>query len=47
VVTDTFAPIVKLLAPIQPTVIFCIGLNYKIHAQESGMAIPKLPVLFF
>jgi len=47
VVTDRIVTIKKLLAPIVPTTILCIGLNYKIHAQESGMAIPKLPVLFF
>jgi len=43
VVTDTFAPIVKLLAPIEPTSIFCIGLNYKKHAQESNLPVPKKP----
>lgn len=29
-----------------PGKIICIGLNYRRHAEESGMAIPKLPVLF-
>jgi len=46
VVTDTFAPIIKLLAPIEPTAIFCIGLNYRIHAQESGLPVPENPVIF-
>lgn len=36
----------KLLAPIVPSVILCIGLNYKRHAAESGMTPPSLPVLF-
>ncbi len=36
----------KILAPIIPTGILCIGLNYKRHAAESGMAIPEYPVLF-
>lgn len=36
----------KILAPIIPTAILCIGLNYKRHAAESGMAIPEYPVLF-
>lgn len=40
---DTIA---KLLAPIKPTSILCIGLNYKHHAAESGMKAPELPVLF-
>src|SRR5687767_14172567 len=39
-------PIDKLLAPIVPTDILCIGLNYREHAAESGSAIPENPVLF-
>ena len=29
-----------------PEKIICIGLNYKRHAEETGMAIPETPVLF-
>ncbi len=29
-----------------PQKIICIGLNYKDHAAESGVPIPKEPVLF-
>lgn len=36
----------KLLAPIVPTQILCIGLNYRKHAQEAGAAIPERPILF-
>lgn len=36
----------KLLAPIQPTAILCIGLNYRRHAEETHAAIPSWPVLF-
>jgi 2-keto-4-pentenoate hydratase/2-oxohepta-3-ene-1,7-dioic acid hydratase in catechol pathway len=36
----------KLLAPIVPTSILCIGLNYKHHAAESGMNAPAQPILF-
>src|SRR5882757_3470697 len=42
---DTLA-IEKLLAPLVPTDILCIGLNYREHAAESGSAIPKNPMLF-
>ncbi len=35
-----------LLPPIQPAAIFCIGLNYRLHAQETGMALPEYPVVF-
>jgi len=45
-VTDTVVTVKKLLAPLLPTTILCIGLNYKIHAQESGLPVPQYPVLF-
>ena len=31
----------------RPSKIVCVGLNYAKHARESGMEIPKEPVLFF
>ena len=31
----------------RPSKIICIGLNYAKHAAESGLEIPKEPVLFF
>ena len=38
---------VKLLAPLQnPPRIFCVGLNYRDHAVESNMEIPKVPTIF-
>lgn len=38
---------VKLLAPIEPGKIVCIGLNYALHAKESGVTeLPKEPVVF-
>ncbi len=44
VITDE----IRLGAPLcRPSKIICIGLNYAKHAEESGMAIPKEPVLFF
>jgi len=36
----------KLLAPIQPTAILCIGLNYRQHAIETHSPIPEIPILF-
>jgi 2-keto-4-pentenoate hydratase/2-oxohepta-3-ene-1,7-dioic acid hydratase in catechol pathway len=36
----------KLLAPLQPVDILCIGLNYRKHAEEGKAAIPENPVLF-
>ena len=45
-VTGQAVKLGKLLAPIQPTAIFCIGLNYRKHAEESNAPIPQQPVLF-
>jgi 2-keto-4-pentenoate hydratase/2-oxohepta-3-ene-1,7-dioic acid hydratase in catechol pathway len=45
-VTDETARITRRLAPINPPNIFCIGLNYRAHAAESGLEIPRAPVVF-
>lgn len=37
----------KALAPVVPSDILCIGLNYKKHAEETGKDLPNHPVLFF
>lgn len=38
----------RLGSPIcRPSKLVCIGLNYAKHAAESGMTLPKEPVLFF
>jgi acylpyruvate hydrolase len=38
---------VELLAPVlRPGKVLCLGLNYRDHAAESGMAVPAYPVLF-
>lgn len=38
---------VKLLAPVDmPGKVICIGLNYRDHAEESGMEIPERPLVF-
>jgi 2-keto-4-pentenoate hydratase/2-oxohepta-3-ene-1,7-dioic acid hydratase in catechol pathway len=45
-VTSEKLRIDKLLAPLVPTDILCIGLNYRDHAAESKSEIPKNPMLF-
>ena len=45
-VTNTTRKVAKVLAPVAPTAIWCIGLNYRHHAQESGLPIPEFPVVF-
>jgi 2-keto-4-pentenoate hydratase/2-oxohepta-3-ene-1,7-dioic acid hydratase in catechol pathway len=45
-VVDEELKAARILAPVQPTAIICIGLNYRKHAEESGAAIPTHPVVF-
>ncbi len=48
--TDGFEPVplatAKLLAPVLPRKIVCIGRNYRDHAAELGNEVPKEPLLF-
>lgn len=44
--TGSRVSVSKLLAPLQPPAILCIGLNYRQHAVETGIKIPEYPVLF-
>ena len=37
---------VKLLAPVTPSKIVCVGRNYREHAAELGNAMPSEPLLF-
>lgn len=47
ITTDgTSIQIAKLLAPITPCNIFCIGLNYTDHALETGAKNPEYPIVF-
>ncbi len=45
-VTSTVSQMAKLLAPVEPAMIWCIGLNYRRHAEESGIPLPSFPVVF-
>lgn len=44
-VTDNLED-VKVLTPTNPSKIICVGLNYKDHAEELEMDLPKEPLLF-
>jgi 2-keto-4-pentenoate hydratase/2-oxohepta-3-ene-1,7-dioic acid hydratase in catechol pathway len=46
-ITRETAEVAKLLAPVVPTSIICIGLNYRRHAEETGARFPEYPVMFF
>jgi len=44
--TGEVAQVAKLLAPLEPRDIICIGLNYRQHAAEGNQPIPEFPVVF-
>jgi len=45
-VTGEPAGVTKILAPVVPAAILCIGLNYRRHAAETHAKIPEFPILF-
>lgn len=44
--TGATATVAKVLAPLFPAAVFCTGLNYRLHAEETRAKIPEFPVLF-
>jgi 2-keto-4-pentenoate hydratase/2-oxohepta-3-ene-1,7-dioic acid hydratase in catechol pathway len=44
--TGTSAAVDRLVRPIEPAAIICIGLNYREHAAETGADLPRFPVMF-
>ena len=48
---DRFEPVLlkeaRLLAPVNPSKIICVGRNYREHAAELGNEVPAEPLLFF
>ena len=45
-VTDDIVRVDRLLAPLVPADLLCIGLNYLAHAAETKSEIPENPMLF-
>jgi 2-keto-4-pentenoate hydratase/2-oxohepta-3-ene-1,7-dioic acid hydratase in catechol pathway len=45
-VTNRRVVVKELLSPVVPAAILCIGLNFKMHAAETGLPPPEYPVLF-
>ncbi len=37
---------VRLMPPVQPTKIICVGRNYVDHAKEHGVEVPEIPMIF-
>ncbi|MCP5054661.1 MAG: fumarylacetoacetate hydrolase family protein, partial [bacterium] len=45
-VSNKSAKIKKLLSPVAPPNIIGIGLNYRKHAEETGIRLPEIPVMY-
>jgi 2-keto-4-pentenoate hydratase/2-oxohepta-3-ene-1,7-dioic acid hydratase in catechol pathway len=45
-ITNERIEVLELLAPVDPKTIYCIGTNYRKHAEETGAKIPEHPVVF-
>lgn len=45
-ITNERIEVGNILAPVEPKTIYCIGLNYRKHAEETGAKIPGHPVVF-
>jgi len=45
-VTTERAEVARVLAPVVPTQILGIGLNYRRHAEETGAKLPEFPIVF-
>jgi 2-keto-4-pentenoate hydratase/2-oxohepta-3-ene-1,7-dioic acid hydratase in catechol pathway len=45
---EAFIPLksVKLIAPVKPGKIICVGRNYAEHAMEQGVELPEAPLIF-
>jgi 2-keto-4-pentenoate hydratase/2-oxohepta-3-ene-1,7-dioic acid hydratase in catechol pathway len=41
-----FSPGVRILAPVEPSKIVAVGLNYRDHALEQGKPLPPEPMIF-
>lgn len=44
--SDTVVPISGLMAPLEPAMIYAVGLNYRRHAEETGVSPPDNLVVF-
>jgi 2-keto-4-pentenoate hydratase/2-oxohepta-3-ene-1,7-dioic acid hydratase in catechol pathway len=46
--TDPVGPLAetRLLAPVTPSTVLCVGRNYRSHAEEFGNKVPDEPLLF-
>ncbi|HSI83421.1 MAG: fumarylacetoacetate hydrolase family protein [Candidatus Methylacidiphilales bacterium] len=49
IITNERIETLSILSPLDPVgipAVYCVGLNYRKHAEETGAKIPKFPVIF-
>lgn len=46
-ISDDTIDIARLLAPVVPPMIICVGANYRLHGDEVGGLRPQRPLIFF
>ncbi len=45
-ITNERIDVAAICAPVEPRTIYAIGLNYRKHAEETGVPIPEKPIVF-
>lgn len=44
--TEDVVSVERILAPIQPSAIYCVGINYPLHGRETGSKMGEFPIIF-
>ena len=45
-VSQKKAEVSRILAPVLPPMIWCVGANYRLHVEESNVEMPTRPLIF-
>ena len=45
-VTEESVKVERILAPVQPVAIYCVGINYPLHGRETGSKMGEFPIIF-
>jgi 2-keto-4-pentenoate hydratase/2-oxohepta-3-ene-1,7-dioic acid hydratase in catechol pathway len=45
-ITNERVEVAQILAPVEPSTIYCLGHNYAKHVEETGAKTPEFPVVF-
>ncbi len=45
-VTEDTVSVARILPPVQPSAIYCVGINYPLHGRETGSKMGEFPIIF-